>query len=132
MRDHPYIKLIEFALEKGQTQFSMDEAMKASGLSKDELVHAHDALFSKPKRLPGKVRDPGEREREYFTGRPVTWVLSPDAFFGYLSHLQREDSNRHAWITHTMVATSITVSLFGLLISAVTLLVIFQGWGAAG
>ncbi|WP_207132122.1 hypothetical protein [Halorhodospira neutriphila] len=125
MKDHPYILLIEETLKR---DLSYDDALKLTGLEEKELNRAGETLFENPSydELRSYTRNGKDRKT------PISWTISPNAFFGYLSHLQREDSNRHAWITHLMVGVSIFISLLGLGISAGTLLVIFYGWGATG
>jgi hypothetical protein len=120
--ENPYIKLIELALY--HKQFSVGHAVNETGLHQKAIRRAARSLFVRPGVDEGRDQTYFNPDHNHFSV-PITWELSPEAFFGYLSHKQREDSNRHAWITHVMVFASI-------IISATTLLVVYCGWGAAG
>jgi hypothetical protein len=131
MKDHAYIKLIEFSLEREGENFSMQEAMEATGLQVPELERAHQTLFVLPDRLPshrdGYRRGTGEDTKREMRQEKLRWVLSPQAFFGYISHRQHQDANANALITHWMVGLSIFVSILALGVSVAILLVNLLG-----
>jgi hypothetical protein len=99
---HKIIKLIEFALER--TDFSVHQAMDASGMSEDEFSGAKYVIFQ----LKGVHEHPSPDE-------VLDWRLSAEAFFNYLSFLEYRDalkSSRRAFgvaIVSLLLATVSTV-----------------------
>jgi hypothetical protein len=108
VKNHRYIKLVEFAL--ANHKFSVRQACDASGLTEDEFSGAKFSLF-----MLKEINEHIESVHEI-----LDWRLKPEAYFSYVSYLEFKHSlatARRAWL----------FSAFSVLIAAASLFVATYG-----
>lgn len=78
---HPYIKLIQFAIEN--RSFTVEQARMAAHLSHEEFMFVRHDLFV----LSGPQLDPVIPEQQV-----MEWKVSPQALFGYIQFQAYRDA----------------------------------------
>lgn len=111
MEVHPYIKLIQFAIEN--RSFTVEQACMAAHISREEFMFVRHDLFV----LSGAQLGPVFSQQQV-----MDWKVSPQALFGYIQYQAYRDAvesarkaDRRAIWAMRMSAISILTALIGTL-----------------
>lgn len=119
MEVHPYIKLIQFAIEN--RSFTVEQARMAAHLSHEEFMFVRHDLFV----LSGAQLDPVIHEQQV-----MEWKVSPQALFGYIQYQAYRDAvesarkaDKRAFWALIFAGSSVIIPLSGLLVSGIGALI---------
>lgn len=112
---HPYIKLIQFAIEN--RSFTVEQARMAAHLSREEFMFVRHDLFV----LGGAQLDPVIHEQQV-----MEWKVSPQALFGYIQYQAHRDAvesaskaDKRAFWALIFAGFSAMMSVGGLLVESI-------------
>jgi hypothetical protein len=115
IRNHEYIKLIEYALSNNE--FSAEEASAEIGITTEQFRFARDSIFNL-----NPVQSSGA---EFRTSHKYKWHLSPQDYFNYLQYLEfihaTNSAKKANWIAIIAIIFSGLLALTQIILTVIQL-----------
>ena len=112
---HPYIKLIEFALN--ESNFSVEQACSATKIGLTDFQKVQEQIFLVDEHLRDKSRYPNML---------LEWKVKPEALFGYIQYQAHQDAvesarkaDKRAFWALIFAGFSAMMSVGGLLVEGI-------------